>query len=72
MIRQLDPTEEQGTVRVAIDGIAAIALTTAYKRVVAAQDEVITILDYACRDKGIEPRQVVGWDDERGEMLVRP
>ena len=70
-VRQMAPDEQQGTIRVAIDGISAIALRTAYGRLVAAQDEVVTIQAFLCQSKGIEPSQVVGFDDERGELLVR-
>jgi hypothetical protein len=70
--RRMTTDEEGGTFRVPVDGIAAIALRTAYGRLVAAQDEVVTIQAFLCREKGITPDQVVGFDDERGELLVRP
>lgn len=64
--------EERGTVRVPVDGISAIALTTAYKRLVAAQDEIVTIQAFLCREKHIDMDRIVGFDDERGELIVRP
>lgn len=72
MIRQLEAAEEAGTIRIAIDGISAIALTSAYKRLVEAQDDVLTILTFLCREKNLDPDKVVGFDDERGELIVRP
>jgi hypothetical protein len=70
--RKMRPEEEVGMVRVPVDGISAIALRTAYGRLVAAQDEVVTIQAFLCREKGIRPEQVEGFDDERGELIVRP
>jgi hypothetical protein len=65
-------TDESGTIRVPIDSTTAMMLRTAYGRLVSAQDEVVTILDYLCREKGTTPDQVVGFDDETGELIVRP
>lgn len=71
-VRKLRADEEVGTIRVPVDGISAIALRTAYQRLVAAQDEVVTIQAFLCREKGIDMERIVGFDDERGELIVRP
>lgn len=71
-VRKTNADDERGTVRVAVDGISAIALNAAYQRLVSAQDEVVTILNFLVRDKRLTPDQVVGFDEERGELIVRP
>lgn len=69
MIEQL--TDERDTVRVPVDGVAAFALGQAYARLIEAQNDVVTILGYLSREKHLEPAKVVGFDDERGELIVR-
>jgi hypothetical protein len=70
--RRMTAAEERGTIRVPVDGISAIALRTAYRRLVDAQDEVVTIQTFLAREKGIRLEQVEGFDDDKGELIVRP
>ena len=71
MIHEMSAAEEAGTIRVPVDGIAALALASAYRRLKGAQDDVVTILAFLCREKQIEPTSVIGFDDEHGELVVR-
>lgn len=72
MIRKLTSEEEAGTMRVAVGGLDARYLTESYDRMRAVQDDLVTVLYGICRVRGLDPDDVVGFDDEHGELLVRP
>jgi hypothetical protein len=71
MIETLDPAIEVQCLRVPVEGIAAHAVTEAYKRLIAAQDDLTTILEFVCTNRNVKREDVVGWDNEKGELLVR-
>jgi hypothetical protein len=71
VVRKMAPEEQSGTIRVPVQGTDALHLTLAYRRMVQAQDDLTTVLFGICRLRHIDPASVVGFDDERGEFLIR-